>query len=86
MHFMQNFFVVEKMEGNAYIKIKNYSGASLWAPTRGASTRNLATEEEMFVFLIIGDGAIRQSTVRPGETSTRFLSDFNNLCLIHFNP
>ena len=36
-------------------------------------------------FLIIGDGAICQSTVGPGEASPLVLPNFNNLCLIHLN-
>ena len=36
-------------------------------------------------FLIIGDGAICQSTVGPCETSSLVLPNFNNFCLIHLN-
>ena len=37
-------------------------------------------------FLIIGNRAVYQSTVGPGEASPLILPNFNNFRLIHFDP
>ncbi len=39
----------------------------------------------LITILIIGDGAICQSAIGPGEASVRILSDFYHFRLIHLN-
>ncbi len=53
----------------------------IWART----PQNLASKGKAFTLLIIGDRAVCQSAIGPGEASALFLTNFNNLCLIYLN-